>query len=108
MSVELWVLEHLLEDQINDDELIRSYLGVLPYTVPTGLPLALQARFMLRDLKRINDVSERTLDALSILAMISLKGPENFAPFTRVSELSPGLELCLQVKVIFCSALMLL
>ncbi|KAL3132190.1 hypothetical protein ABBQ32_008790 [Trebouxia sp. C0010 RCD-2024] len=98
ISSNLWVLEYLLEQDKVEDELIKHFYDGFLCDVGE-LPPPIQVRLMLRVLRdNVANITQSSLDALNCLTNFSHESPDLYPPACRVEDLSPALELYVQVK----------
>lgn len=97
ISSNLWVLEYLLEQDKVEDELIKHFYDGFLCDVGE-LPPPIQVRLMLRVLRdNVANITQSSLDALNCLTNFSHESPDLYPPACRVEDLSPALELYVQV-----------
>ncbi|KAK9803628.1 hypothetical protein WJX72_006865 [[Myrmecia] bisecta] len=98
LNTDLWVLDYLLDQDQVKDELIKHYYdGFL--TECGQLPPLVQTRLMLRVLRDNSaNITDSSLNALNCLTTYSREDPALYPPFTRITDISPSIELYLQVK----------
>ncbi|DBA98075.1 hypothetical protein WJX77_001235 [Trebouxia sp. C0004] len=98
ISSNLWVLEYLLEQDKVEDELIKHFYDGFLCDVGE-LPPPIQVRLMLRVLRdNVANITQSSLDALNCLTNFSHESPDLYPPACHVEDLSPALELYVQVK----------
>ncbi len=103
ISSNLWVLEYLLEQDKVEDELIKHFYDGFLCDVGE-LPPPIQVRLMLRVLRdNVANITQSSLDALNCLTNFSHESPDLYPPACRVEDLSPALELYVQVQRLQCS-----
>ncbi len=99
ISSNLWVLEYLLEQDKVEDELIKHFYDGFLCDVGE-LPPPIQVRLMLRVLRdNVANITQSSLDALNCLTNFSHESPDLYPPACRVEDLSPALELYVQVQL---------
>lgn len=97
ISSNLWVLEYLLEQDKVEDELIKHFYDGFLCDVGE-LPPPIQVRLMLRVLRdNVANITQSSLDALNCLTNFSHESPDLYPPACRVEDLSPPLDLYVQV-----------
>ena len=102
ISSNLWVLEYLLEQDKVEDELIKHFYDGFLCDVGE-LPPPIQVRLMLRVLRdNVANITQSSLDALNCLTNFSHESPDLYPPACRVEDLSPALELYVQVQLSLC------
>ena len=102
ISSNLWVLEYLLEQDKVEDELIKHFYDGFLCDVGE-LPPPIQVRLMLRVLRdNVANITQSSLDALNCLTNFSHESPDLYPPACRVEDLSPALELYVQVQLPLC------
>ena len=100
ISSNLWVLEYLLEQDKVEDELIKHFYDGFLCDVGE-LPPPIQVRLMLRVLRdNVANITQSSLDALNCLTNFSHESPDLYPPACRVEDLSPALELYVQVLML--------
>ena len=100
ISSNLWVLEYLLEQDKVEDELIKHFYDGFLCDVGE-LPPPIQVRLMLRVLRdNVANITQSSLDALNCLTNFSHESPDLYPPACRVEDLSPALELYVQVHAL--------
>ena len=96
-SSDVWVLEYLLEQDAVDDAMIKRFYDGFQGDVG-GLPPQTQARLMLRVLRDSPAaLTEASLNALNCLSNFADDEPSRFAPYARLPDLRPSLELYIEV-----------